>query len=386
MGVLALDDRDTTIVYSTGWGQAGSSNEFNGTTTFTTTNGATAKVTFVGTSITVYGTVPGGLLSRASSTYSIDGGAPVLFVSTPAIGVQYNQVFFTSPTLPAASHTLTITNTGIAADLFLDLLMVTPPETPLISTVTTTITPSAVTSMRTVTVTSTAAGAAASAGTTAAGSANDTAGTGAAQKSNAGAIAGGIIGAIALIVLLGIGAVFYRRRARNRRQMAAGTGTAYWGGNSQPLPSPPLAPQFQSSSNSNFAPQFQSSSSSTFGGQPQMSQSNSASAYPAYDSAPWQNPTPTGGSTGYPGPPPSTNQYTPAPPSQLQYPGGQRYPAPSSQFAPGASASGGQGVSDLPYYDNADAYGGYAEQVPPPSVPVPPKATGVSGRVRVNLD
>ncbi|KAF5323054.1 hypothetical protein D9611_009376 [Ephemerocybe angulata] len=381
MGVLALDDRDASIVYSTGWGQAGSSNEFNGTTTFTTTNGANAKVTFVGTSITVYGTVPGGLLSRASSTYSIDGGAPVTFVSTPAIGVQYNQVFFTSPTLPAASHTLTITNTGITADLFLDLLIVTPPETPLISTVTTTITPSAVTSMRTVTVTSTGAGAAASAsaGTAAKGSANDTAGTGAAQKSNAnaGAIAGGIIGAIALIVLLGIGAVFYRRRARNRRQMAAGTGTAYWGGSSQPLPSPPLAPQFQSSSNSNFAPQFQSSSSSTFGGQPQMSQSNSASAYPAYDSAPWQNPTPTGGSStgAYPAPSP---QYTPAPPSQLQYPG-QQYPAPSSQFA-------GQPASDLPYYDNADAYGGYAEQVPPPGPSVPPKATGASGRVRVNLD
>ena len=50
MGVLVLDDRDTAVVYSTGWGQAGSGNEFNSTTTHTNTVGATAKVTFYGTS------------------------------------------------------------------------------------------------------------------------------------------------------------------------------------------------------------------------------------------------------------------------------------------------------------------------------------------------
>jgi len=49
MGFFALDDRDSAITYSAGWGQAGSEAEYNGTTTFTRQRGATATVTFNGT-------------------------------------------------------------------------------------------------------------------------------------------------------------------------------------------------------------------------------------------------------------------------------------------------------------------------------------------------
>lgn len=44
-----LDDRDTSVTYSTGqWGQAGSANEFDSTTTWTSLRGATAKLSFNG--------------------------------------------------------------------------------------------------------------------------------------------------------------------------------------------------------------------------------------------------------------------------------------------------------------------------------------------------
>lgn len=48
MAILALDDRDPSIIYSGGWAQAGSANEFDGTTTWTAVAGSTAKLTFTG--------------------------------------------------------------------------------------------------------------------------------------------------------------------------------------------------------------------------------------------------------------------------------------------------------------------------------------------------
>jgi len=48
MGALVFDDRDTAITYSADWALAGSDREFNGTTSWTATEGATAKLTFVG--------------------------------------------------------------------------------------------------------------------------------------------------------------------------------------------------------------------------------------------------------------------------------------------------------------------------------------------------
>ena len=45
---LVLDDRDAAVQYSTGWGEAGVAEEFRGTTSYTETVGATARVTFTG--------------------------------------------------------------------------------------------------------------------------------------------------------------------------------------------------------------------------------------------------------------------------------------------------------------------------------------------------
>jgi len=48
MSIRTLDDRDPSIVYSTGWAQAGSSLEYNSTTTWTALVGLTARVSFRG--------------------------------------------------------------------------------------------------------------------------------------------------------------------------------------------------------------------------------------------------------------------------------------------------------------------------------------------------
>ena len=48
MGVQAFDDRNPSIVYSTGWAQAGSGLEYNSTTTWTALAGSTARVSFRG--------------------------------------------------------------------------------------------------------------------------------------------------------------------------------------------------------------------------------------------------------------------------------------------------------------------------------------------------
>ncbi|TEB23020.1 hypothetical protein FA13DRAFT_1740330, partial [Coprinellus micaceus] len=248
---LVLDDRDAAIVYSTGWGQAGSGNEFNSTTTHTTTWERLQRIELLlGTKITVYGTIAGSLTRKPTSSYAINTGTATNFEGDPGLTAKYNQVFFDSPVLPAAEHTLTITNTGADAELFLDLFMVIPVDTPRMTT--------------DVTMTMTASGLASSSGTTAGSS--DGSSTGAAQKSsNTAAIVGGIIGALALLVLL-VGGVMFYRKSRNRWQSTTAqlvnillsipfwiviltTFTDNWntkGASNAGGPPTPLAPQFQS--------------------------------------------------------------------------------------------------------------------------------------------
>lgn len=48
MSLRTLDDTDPAVQYGGGWGSSGDPQEYNSTTSFTTTIGATARVTFTG--------------------------------------------------------------------------------------------------------------------------------------------------------------------------------------------------------------------------------------------------------------------------------------------------------------------------------------------------
>ncbi|KAJ7174078.1 hypothetical protein C8R43DRAFT_873753 [Mycena crocata] len=127
---VIVDDHDPAIQYnpSGGWLSLGAPTEFMSTTRLATRAGATASFTFVGTSITVYGTVgPGG--NASTIAFSVDASAPLTY-SAPTVdsGALYHQAFFTSPILPEASHTLLITRDSSTKHniLFLDYILYTP--------------------------------------------------------------------------------------------------------------------------------------------------------------------------------------------------------------------------------------------------------------------
>jgi len=241
MGTVAVDDRDPSVTYSTGdWAQAGIALEFNSTTTWTGVAGSTASISFIGSSIGVYGTVVARDRDKDSvaplSLYSIDGGTPVRFRADPAGRTQYRQQFFQSPVLPESSHVLTIMYTSIQADpLFLDFFMVdsatlsasslstslssssSDPASLSTSSTTTTTPPTPVT----VTITSTQAVSTSSTVVpdglaNASGSPSAVSG---ARKSNAGAVAGGIIGGIAVLLLAAFAFITWRRHQRKRESL-----------------------------------------------------------------------------------------------------------------------------------------------------------------------
>ncbi|KAH6910856.1 hypothetical protein BKA70DRAFT_1371062 [Coprinopsis sp. MPI-PUGE-AT-0042] len=334
MGVLIFDDRDASVVYSGSWGQAGVSEEFNSTTTFSNTAGSTATLNFIGTGITVLGTIAGGAREEEPiSQYVLDDNDAVLFQGSPGRAPQRNQAFYQSPTLPAGQHTLTITNLA-EGTLFLDLMIVTPVEEVVVSTVTTTATrvaPNSATSVLTVTSLRNAPSASAAAGSSP-GSAEDAATSSGAvaqpSKTNAGAIAGGIIGGILLLLLLTFGFIFFRKRQQKKRKAPS---ESYWTSpNVNPAPITPFPPPAQPAS-------------------PQMSQQG-------YDSYPSQYQQ-------YP----QTNQYA------SQYP---------------------QSVNEAPSelaYDTGDYYSTYPSsaqpaQYAPPSSNMPSSGMGNNGRTRVNLN
>ncbi|KAL4260962.1 hypothetical protein AB1N83_006206 [Pleurotus pulmonarius] len=197
-----VDDADARVRYSAGWQQMGGGNEYNQTTHFTFTAGASFTFTFVGTSVSVFGTIDN-LDSEGrspNSTYELDGTTPVVFRGRPVQGVIYQQLFYQSPTLPNMSHTLVGRPADAGSRIFIDFLAVTAP--PATST-TTQATSQSVTSSTTSSNTETA--------TVAAGSGSSSSST------NVGAIVGGVVGGLAaLAILLILTWWFTRRRTKNQ--------------------------------------------------------------------------------------------------------------------------------------------------------------------------
>ncbi|KDQ23738.1 hypothetical protein PLEOSDRAFT_1108223 [Pleurotus ostreatus PC15] len=134
-----LDDRDTRIRYSPGWVAAGATNEYNGTTTYCSKEGAEFSFKFFGTSMKVFGTLgPAGHQGHSNTTnvvahYVLDGGKP----EPPeppkpdklTSGPRYQQLFYSSPFLSLTDHTLVgICGSKDSGQVFLDYFVV---ETPI---------------------------------------------------------------------------------------------------------------------------------------------------------------------------------------------------------------------------------------------------------------
>ncbi|TFK26399.1 hypothetical protein FA15DRAFT_293134 [Coprinopsis marcescibilis] len=217
---LIIDDQDQSIQYSSGWERAGSDREFNHTTTASSTQGATARLAFLGTRISVFGTIsirP----EVAESQYSIDDGDPVTFQgATTAQGPDtYHQLFFRSPELSDGPHILTVTNIGTENVLWLDYFLVELPEADRGRLATATITVTSARPRETVVATSLSVitvsipeGTSEAAKLAAQGS----------SSANAGVIAGGVIGAICFVLLAFLAICMINRRLRRPTNAYAG--------------------------------------------------------------------------------------------------------------------------------------------------------------------
>ncbi|CAA7269960.1 unnamed protein product [Cyclocybe aegerita] len=127
MGSRQIDDTNPAIVYTNegiDWGRFEGTNEYNRTATLSVKQGATARFTFEGSSVAVYGTV-GTNDILAVSSYTIDGGSPVNYTAPRVSSNQYRHLFFQSPTLPRGTHTLVIQTLVDDGYYWLDFLTVT---------------------------------------------------------------------------------------------------------------------------------------------------------------------------------------------------------------------------------------------------------------------
>ncbi|KAJ7482968.1 hypothetical protein B0H11DRAFT_2021626 [Mycena galericulata] len=126
--VAIVDDRHSSITYAGPWTGAGTFEEFNTTTTFSTTQGVTASFTFVGTSITVYATVAAINPPQASLNFAIDNNSTLTGSYTPPTNMSadiHHTALWESPTLSNGTHTLVITQPAAQAAgvIFLDYFM-----------------------------------------------------------------------------------------------------------------------------------------------------------------------------------------------------------------------------------------------------------------------
>ncbi|KAF8064348.1 hypothetical protein FPV67DRAFT_216855 [Lyophyllum atratum] len=111
-----IDDNSASVIYTSGWSAAGTPNEYGGTTHGARIGGSQATITFVGSSVEVYGTI--GLENNGNSSfapvssYTVDGDSRTTNSFTAALGdvVLYKQPFYTFSGLAAGQqHELVLT-------------------------------------------------------------------------------------------------------------------------------------------------------------------------------------------------------------------------------------------------------------------------------------
>ncbi|KAF9526895.1 hypothetical protein CPB83DRAFT_444695 [Crepidotus variabilis] len=116
---LEIDDNDTRVTYAGGLWEAlrDSSQQYQSTVHSTWDYDASATVTFSGTGITVFATVPAGVGKTVTTFYILDGKTSITKWNDGQNSAQYNQVLYDSGPLSAGSHTLIIKNRGEDNDL-----------------------------------------------------------------------------------------------------------------------------------------------------------------------------------------------------------------------------------------------------------------------------
>ncbi|KAF7324064.1 hypothetical protein MKEN_00628800 [Mycena kentingensis (nom. inval.)] len=113
---VIVDERNSAVHYAGTWTEAGEQVEFGGTTKCTVMQGSTASFTFIGTSISVFGTVVASLEPQGSMDFVIDNRhqlAGTYRVPPASSSDLHHQLLYTSPPLDDAQHTLVMTQTGI---------------------------------------------------------------------------------------------------------------------------------------------------------------------------------------------------------------------------------------------------------------------------------
>ncbi|KAG6902644.1 hypothetical protein C0995_013769 [Termitomyces sp. Mi166 len=114
---------DTAFTYLGQWHTGGTRPEYRSTTHGTNAAGASASLSFFGTSISVYGTIAVNA-KPAVSIYTVDGSYSNTFIANPVKTVQYNQLFYQISGLAYKQHILFITCTNDKAQFWLDYVKV----------------------------------------------------------------------------------------------------------------------------------------------------------------------------------------------------------------------------------------------------------------------
>ncbi|EMD34763.1 hypothetical protein CERSUDRAFT_116958 [Gelatoporia subvermispora B] len=232
---LIVDDASPSVVYSPGWVlDIPSSAEYNQTKHGATAAGLTATFKFTGTGIEVYGSLGSiDVYGRPVSSYSIDSvqqgtyQAPII---NPGFA-QTNVLFFRSPPLSPATHTLEVTNQNGTAPstLWLDYFVFTPSadsasasgssaSQSLSGSASISKPSSASSSSQSLTLPPTSSGfvqtTSSAPGTSAPVVSTSPAVTSHAAKAPTGAIAGGVVGGVAVIVIIAALLYFFKRQKK----------------------------------------------------------------------------------------------------------------------------------------------------------------------------
>ncbi|OCH86468.1 hypothetical protein OBBRIDRAFT_737970, partial [Obba rivulosa] len=103
--LITIDDRDPQLKYTGSWTDAGTSANYQSTTSESQRSGSTVRFTFNGTFVAVYGTLGS---TASDATYQLDSNPPIN-ATFPAPSYPLNNVpFWSSDIVSPGGHTLTI--------------------------------------------------------------------------------------------------------------------------------------------------------------------------------------------------------------------------------------------------------------------------------------